>query len=119
MFNSVQFVRDICQKRKIPISQLEKDCGFSNGYLNPKKMTKLPFDRAQIIADYLGISATVILTGEEKAPAESGKRSDKIANQNIIRIAGRDGSYSEKVLTDKQLELVKALIDQLPEVTDL
>lgn len=65
MFNSVQFVRDICQQRKIPVSQLEKDCGFSNGYLNPKKMTKIPFDRAQIIAAYLGISVTTILTGAD------------------------------------------------------
>lgn len=64
MFNSVQYVRDICQKRKIPISQLEKDCGFSNGYLNPKKMTKIPYDRAQAIANYLGISVDSIMTGE-------------------------------------------------------
>ena len=77
MFNSVQYVRDICKQRGIPVSQLEKDCGFSNGYLNPKKMTKLPYDRAQTIAEYLGITAEVILTGEEteKAPANSGKRS--------------------------------------------
>ena len=77
MFNSVQYVRDICKQRGIPVSQLEKDCGFSNGYLNPKKMTKLPYDRAQTLAEYLGISAEVILTGEEteKAPAGDGKRS--------------------------------------------
>lgn len=65
MFNSVQYVRDICKQRGIPVSQLEKDCGFSNGYLNPKKMTKLPYDRAQAIAEYLGVSAKLLLTGEE------------------------------------------------------
>ena len=76
MFNSVQYVRDICQQRKIPISQLEKECGFSNGYLNPKKMSKIPYDRAQTIAAYLGISVDTILTGEEneKAPTENGER---------------------------------------------
>lgn len=66
MFNSVQFVRDICQERKIPISQLEKECGFSNGYLNPKKMSKIAYDRAQIIANYLGISVSMIMAGEEE-----------------------------------------------------
>ena len=52
-------------------------CGFSNGYLNPKKMAKIPYDRAQIIAEYLGITVTSILTGAEteKAPADIGKRS--------------------------------------------
>ena len=75
MFNSVQYVRDICQLRKIPISQLEKECGFSNGYLNPKKMAKIPYDRAQIIATYLGISVDAILTGSEKnAPTDAGER---------------------------------------------
>ena len=75
MFNSVQYVRDICKQRGIPVSQLEKDCAFSNGYLNPKKMTKLPYDRAQIIAEYLCISVEMILTGfeTEKAPTESGE----------------------------------------------
>lgn len=96
MFNSVQYVRDVCQQRKIPISQLEKDCGFSNGYLNPKKMTKIPYDRAQIIADYLGISANLILTGEEteKAPAETGKRS--ISDDDIkFALFGGDGEITD------------------------
>lgn len=76
MFNSVQMVRDLCKARNIPIAKLEKDCGFSNGYLNPKKMAKIPYDRAVVIAEYLGVSADLILTGEEnkKAPTESGER---------------------------------------------
>lgn len=69
MFNSVQYVRDLCKDRKIPISQLEKDCGFSNGYLNPKKMQKIPYDRACIIAQYLGVSADSILTGTQENSA--------------------------------------------------
>jgi len=76
MFNSVQLVRNLCKDRKIPIAKLEKDSGFSNGYLNPKKMAKIPYDRAVIIAEYLGVSADLILTGEEskKAPTETGER---------------------------------------------
>ncbi len=36
-------------------------------------------------------------------------------DKNIIRIAGRDGSYVEKRLTDEQLAAVKTLISQLPD----
>lgn len=120
MFNGVQYVRDLCQQRKIPISQLEKDCGFSNGYLNPKKMSKIPYERAVIIANYLGISADLILKGEEteKAPADLDRRLDEKPNQNIIRIAGRDGSYRERTVTDEQLALFAAMFDQLPDVPD-
>ncbi len=65
MFDSVQFVREICAQRKVPISTLEKECGFANGYLNPKKLKKIPYDRAITIGKYLGIPAERILTGEE------------------------------------------------------
>lgn len=76
MFSSVQLVRDLCKERNIPIAKLEKDCGFSNGYLNPKKMAKIPYDRAVVIAEYLGVSVNLILTGEEteKAPTANGER---------------------------------------------
>lgn len=101
MFNSVQYVRDICKQRGIPVSQLEKDCGFSNGYLNPKKMTKLPYDRAQTIAEYLGITAEVILTGEEteKAPANSGKRS--VSDDDIkFALFGGDGEITDAMFDE-------------------
>lgn len=65
MFNSVEYVRQLCRQKGIPVSQLEKECGFSNGYLNPKKMTKLPYDRACTIAEYLCVTPQQILTGEE------------------------------------------------------
>lgn len=65
MFNSVAFVRELCRQKGIAVSRLEADCGFSNGYLNPKKMTKLPYDRAQVIARYLEVSVQYILTGED------------------------------------------------------
>lgn len=79
MFNSVQYVRDICQAHKIPISQLEKECGFSNGYLNPKKMSKIPYDRAQVIANYLGIDVTEILTGTKPSDSLTSRDQKDIA----------------------------------------
>ena len=66
MFNSVEYIRSVCRQRKIPISQIEKDCGFGNGYLNPKKLKKLPYDRAVAAANYLDIPVNTILTGEEE-----------------------------------------------------
>lgn len=103
MFNSVQYVRDICKERNIAISQLEKECGFSNGYLNPKKMTKISYDRAILIAEYLGIPVSDILDGPEnkKAPAESGKRS--VSDDEIkFALFGGDGE-----ITDAMYEEVK------------
>lgn len=102
MFNSVQYVRDICKQQKIPIARLEKECHFANGYLNPKKMTKIPYDRARIIADYLKIPVEAILTGEEKAPTESGER--KFEESEIIFALSRGG---EAEITDAMYQEVK------------
>ena len=83
MFNSVQYVRDMCKNRGIAISQLEKDCGFSNGYLNPKKITRITYDRAVIVAEYLGVEVSDILDGpaNKKAPTVSGEC--KISNAEL------------------------------------
>lgn len=38
--------------------------------------------------------------------------------RNIIRLAGRDGSYEERCLSDEQLAMLKSLIDQLPKLSE-
>lgn len=64
--NSVELVKKICKERKIPISRLEKDCGFSNGYIRKLKEGKFPSDRLDIIAKYLNLSVEYLMTGKEK-----------------------------------------------------
>lgn len=53
MATGVEYVRQLCKERGIKISRLEKDLGFGNGYFNPKKLTKIPMEKAILIADYL------------------------------------------------------------------
>lgn len=40
-------------------------------------------------------------------------------NRNVLRLAGRDGSYVERNLTDEQLAAIKMMIEQLPDADDL
>lgn len=37
---------------------------------------------------------------------------------NTVRIAGRDGSYVEKKLSDDQVDLIRRMVEQLPDYTD-
>ena len=64
MITGVEYVREECKNRGISIAQLEKDLGFSNGYLNPKKLHKIPYERAKAIAAYLEIDLARILEEE-------------------------------------------------------
>ena len=102
MFSSIEFVREICRQRKIPVSTLERDCGFSNGYLNPRKLQQLPYSRAVTIAEYLSLPVEQILTGKTKnAPAPEDKRA--VTDEDIkFALFGGDGE-----ITDEMYEEVK------------
>jgi len=56
--NSVERVKQLCKERKIPISRLEKDLGFANGYIGQLRKGTFPDDRLLKIAEYLNISAS-------------------------------------------------------------
>ena len=63
----VERVRAICKERKIPISKLEKDLGFGNGYIGQLKKGVLPGDRLLKICEYLNVSPEYLCTGEENS----------------------------------------------------
>ena len=70
--NSVERVKLICKERKIPISKLESDLGFSNGYIGQLRKGIFPADRLAKIASYLEVTIDYLLTGEEtkKSPTD-------------------------------------------------
>ena len=80
--NCVERVRAICSDRKIPISRLERDLGFSNGYIAQLRKGVFPADRLAMIAEYFGVTTDFLLTGNEKAPTPEGER--KISDDDIM-----------------------------------
>ena len=80
--NCVERVRAICSDRKIPISRLERDLGFSNGYIAQLRKGVFPADRLAMIAEYFGVTTDFLLTGNEKALPLEGER--KISDDDIM-----------------------------------
>ena len=64
--NSVERVKALCKERKIPISRLERDLGFANGYISQLRKGVFPSDRLAKIADYLSVSTDYLLGGEDE-----------------------------------------------------
>ena len=62
----VERVKELCKTNGIPISKLERDCDFSNGYIGQLRKGTMPNDRLQIVADYFGVTITYLLNGEDK-----------------------------------------------------
>lgn len=105
MLTGVEYVRSICAERKIPVSKLEKDCNFCNGYLNPKKLKKIPYDRAVTISRYLGVPLDLVLGTEiEKAPTGGERKSDVLDEVDVAFY----GDY--KQLTDDDKETVRDMV---------
>lgn len=68
--NSVELVKQICKERNIPISRLERQCRFSNGYIRRLTRGVFPSDKLQIIADYLDVSVEYLMNGGESQETE-------------------------------------------------
>lgn len=68
--NSVERVKAICKERKIPISKLEKDLEFANGYIGQLKKGTFPDDRLILISKYLNVSLEYLMTGKQPEPFE-------------------------------------------------
>ena len=96
--NSVERVKELCKERKIPISKLEKDLGFSNGYIGQLRKGVFPSDRLILIADYLKVSADYLMTGEtpsEKKEVSHTPRDErdieKILDQTREQLLSQEG----------------------------
>ena len=63
--NSVERVKALCKERRIPISRLEKDLGFANGYIGQLRKGTFPDDRLVKIAEYLNVSTSFIMGTDE------------------------------------------------------
>lgn len=109
--NEVEKVKKICKERKIPISKLEKECGFCNGYIGQLKKGIFPSDRLIKIANYLGVplselSDTAANTQVDYVvTTEDGK---EILIETEIKEA-MEGPYKDRLLAyaRKLLELQK------------
>ena len=116
---SVERVKAMCKDRKIAISKLEKELGFSNGYIGQLRKGVFPDDRLRMIADYFGVSVEYLMTGNEneqkrqKSSALNARDERDIA-KDLDRImnklsSGEDGpaSYDGQELDPEAAELFR------------
>lgn len=59
--NTVAKIKQLCVERKVPIARLERECGFSNGYIRNLREGKVPSNRLAIIAKYFDVPIEYLL----------------------------------------------------------
>lgn len=104
--NTVERVKNICKERHIPISKIEKDLGFANGYIGQLKKGVFPDDRLALIADYLNLSIDYLL-GKTDTKKEGPAEADPIGYDDFgyaMYMEGRELTEENKA---KLLEMAK------------
>lgn len=114
--NSVDRVKKICKDRKIPISKLERELGFSNGYISQLRKGIFPADRLVLIADYLQVSADFLITGVDSEGLTAKDERDIAKDMESIRtklLNGADGplSYDGEPIPEEDAELLLGQIE--------
>ena len=109
--NSVELVKKICKERRIPISKLERDCGFSNGYIRKLSEGKFPSDRLLKIAEYLNLPFEYLETGGTDKLTERDKKDIKKDLDSIMAklTSGEDGpaAYDGEELDPEAADLFR------------
>lgn len=109
--NAVERVKTICKERKIPISKLESDCGFANGYIGQLRKGVFPDDRILKIAEYLNVSVDYLMTGNEVQFIVETAKKDVL----LAAMPSRVKEYALKLaeMPEEKRELVMQMIDNL------
>lgn len=97
--NTVERIKQTCKEKKIPIYKLERDLGYSNGYIGGLKKGSVPDDRLRAIADYLGTTTDYLIYGKKI----------EYSRDAVMRMAGI--SLSKIASNSIKMELVGMLKD--------
>lgn len=112
---------DLVERTGIPKSAISQYC---SGAFKPKQKRLFQIAKALDVDEawLMGLDVpmernSTNYTGEP-IQEKSAANCISLENRNIIKIAGRDGSYEERRLTDEQLAALKAILSQMPEASD-
>lgn len=89
---------DLANKMNVAASTVSSWC-------SGEKMPRM--DKVERMAQFFDVPTSYLIEANQPA-----------AKQNLIKIAGRDGSFRERQLTDEQMAAFNAMLDALPEFSD-
>lgn len=116
-------IKELCDNRKVSMTAMCRAVGLSPNVMSELKSGRtksLSIKNAIKIADYFGVTTAYLIGENDNKTLINDVRfnNDNHSNENILRIAGRDGRQIEKRLTDEQVKALEAIINQLPDAPD-
>lgn len=108
-------VRKLLSENKMSINRMLTDLKLGSGtFATWEKRGTIPSgETLEMIADYFNVSVDYLL-GKGSTPSEVGEALDF----NTVIIRGRDGNVVTKKLSNEQIKVLEAIIDQFPDAPD-
>lgn len=109
-------IRELRKQRGLTMKQLGAMLGLAESTVSQYETSKRQPDNETLLKLGEIFDVTVdYLLGVEKmsTPVSEGGHTE-----NIVKIAGRDGRFVEKRLSDKELQALMAFVDLLPDASD-
>lgn len=109
---NINKIRSLAKEQGIKLGFIAQKIDVAHTYFADaeNKQRDIPNDRLSVIAEILHTTPEY-LRDETDDPSAAPANADN----NVVIVRGRDGSFSEKKLTDEQMKALQAIIDQLPD----
>ena len=114
-----QKIRELRQAKGLTLEQIADVVGVGKSTVRKWEtgmIANMRRDKIASLAKALGVTPAYLMGWEDTEDPSPPAKQD-IPDRNIIRIAGRDGSYEERILTDEQIDALKVLLSQLPDAS--
>lgn len=104
----VDRIRALCEEKGITINKLEKEADIGRGNVARWGKHRPNIDKIQRVADYFGVSADYILTGNENKPAKNGElgETEQAIFNMLAQMTGSEHQevcdYMEYILSKRQ-----------------
>ena len=111
--SAVERVKQICKDRGIPLSRIEKDLGFGNGYIGRLKKGTFPNDRLIAIANYLNVPIEDLTAAKTTIPAYHPITNSPEIRSRLYEVAQTIIHETINAICDDDLYLLTILFSKL------
>ncbi|HEL0236240.1 TPA: helix-turn-helix transcriptional regulator [Streptococcus equi subsp. zooepidemicus] len=110
MFPTFEKIKELADRQGISINKLEEKLGYSRNTIYNLKTKKPNAERISEIADYFQVSTDYLLGRTDNPAIANGTTAQKTID--FKEIAAQSMSYDGKPLTDDDIDLIAAVLEQ-------
>ena len=113
MFSLFEKIKELCQKRGIPINSLEETLGYSRNTIYSMKSKKPNAERLQEIADYFNVSTDYLLGRTDNPNIANSKEQFFFEGKevNVEELASTAMRFNGKPLSDEDKKAIQNIIE--------